>query len=322
MRQDNPLWLTDADVERLLSVEDAIPVVEASIREQAAGDAVNLPRAHDIAGEGVFLAGMQAALYSQGVVGFKAYSAAGGVYRFFVLLYDMDTGALLAVMQANSLGRIRTGAASAVSVRHMARADASVVGMLGSGFQAGAQLEAICNARPIAAARVFSPNAERRGAFARRMASALRIDVRAVDTPRQAVEDVDILITITSSRTPAFEGEWLRAGTHICAVGGANAYATELDDATIRRADVVAVDSIAQAKVECGELLMPVSRGLLLWEQVSELWQVVGGAKPGRRSADDITLFKSLGMAMWDVAAGKAAYDRAVAQGVGVRIGG
>lgn len=322
MRQDNPLWLTDADVERLLSVDDAIPIVEASIREQAAGDAVNLPRAHDIAGEAVFLAVMQAALYSQDVVGFKAYSAAGGVYRFFVLLYDMDTGALLAVMQANSLGRIRTGAASAVSVRHMARADASVVGMLGSGFQAGAQLEAICNARPIAAARVFSPNAERRSAFAQRMASALGIDARAVDTPRQAVADVDILITITSSRTPVFEGEWLRAGTHICAVGGANAYATELDDAAIRRADVIAVDSIAQAKVECGELLMPVSRGLLLWEQVSELWQVVGGAKPGRRNADDVTLFKSLGMAMWDVAAGKAAYDRAVAQGVGVRIGG
>lgn len=105
-------------------------------------------------------------------------------------------------------------------------------------------------------------------------------------------------------------------------MGGANAYASELDDAAIRRADVIAVDSIAQAKVECGELLMPVSRGLLLWEQVSELWQVVGGAKPGRRSIDDVTLFKSLGMAMWDMAAGKAAYDRAVAQGVGVRIGG
>lgn len=322
MRQDNPLWLTDADVERLLSVADAIPVVEASLRAQAAGDAVNLPRAHDIAGEGVFLAGMQAALHSQGVVGFKAYSAAGGAYRFFVLLYDMDTGALLAVMQANSLGRIRTGAASAVSARHMARADASVVGVLGSGFQAGAQLEAVCSARPITAARVFSPNAERRGAFARRMASALGIDVRAVDTPRQAVVDVDVLITITSSRTPVFEGGWLRAGTHVCAVGGANAYATELDDAAIRRADIIAVDSIAQAKVECGELLMPVSRGVILWEQVSELWQVVGGGKPGRRNDADITLFKSLGMALWDVAAGKAVYDRAVAQGVGVRIGG
>lgn len=200
MRQDNPLWLTDADVERLLSVEDAIPVVEASLREQAAGDAVNLPRAHDIAGEGVFLAGMQAALYSQGVVGFKAYSAACGVYRFFVLLYDMDTGALLVVMQANSLGRMRTGAASAVSVRHMARANASVVGMLGSGFQAGAQLEAVCNVLPITAARVFSlsPNAERRGAFARRMASALSIDARGGHaTPsgcRRRYSDYDYIV--------------------------------------------------------------------------------------------------------------------------------
>ena len=307
---NSPLWLTDSDVERLLSVEDAIPVVEAALKQQAIGAATNLPRGHTVAAPGVMLAHMQAALHEQGVFGFKVYSIASGVYRFYVLLYGMETGDLLAVIEANALGRMRTGAASAVSARYMARGDAEEVGILGSGFQAGAQLAAMCAVRPITKARVYSPNPERRRSFARRMSDALGVEVRAMDAPREVVESADILVTITNSRTPVFSGEWLRPGTHVCAVGGANEYVTELDDAAIGRADIIAVDSIAQAKVECGELLMPASRGLILWERLSELHQVVGGMKPGRRSAEDITLFKSLGMAMWDVAAAKAVYDR------------
>lgn len=315
MQNDHPLWLTDADVESLLTVEDAIPIVHASLKEQAAATAVNRPRSDDIASEGTFLAHMCAALHEHGVFGFKAYSASGGTYRFFVMLFSTHTGALLAVMNANSLGRIRTGAASGVSVQHMARPDCAEVGILGSGFQADAQLEAICSVRPITSISVFSPNPNHRTAFAHRMSRSLGIDVRPVDTPRQAVESADILVTITSSHTPVFNGEWLRPGVHICAVGGANSYGTELDDTTIRRSRIVAVDSIAQARVECGELLMPASRGVILWEQISELWQVVSGIKPGRCSNQDITLFKSLGMALWDIAAAKAVYDRAVAAG-------
>ena len=309
---NSPLWITDGDVERLLSVEEAAPVVEAVLKQQATGDATNMPREHTIAGPGAMLAHMTAALHEQGVFGFKVYSIVDGAYRFFVLLYGVETGGLLAVLEANQLGRRRTGAASGVSAKYMAREDSTEVGILGSGFQAGAQLEAICGARPIERVRVYSRNAENRSDFARRMSDALGIEVRAVDEPRDAVESADILVTITNSRTPVFSGEWLRPGTHICAVGGANEYVTELDDATIRRADIIAVDSIAQAKIECGELLMPASWGALLWERVSELWQVVGGEKAGRRSEDDITLFKSLGMAMWDVAAAKVVYDRYV----------
>ena len=310
-----PLWITDADVRRLLSVGEAVPIVETALRQQAAGTATNMPRGHTVAGPvagpGVMLAHMSAALHEQGVFGFKVYSIVGGEYRFFVLLYGMETGELLAVIEASSLGRLRTGAASGVSAMHMARENSAEIGILGSGFQADAQLEAICGARPIERVRVFSRNPANRSDFARRMTDTLGIEVRAADNPRDVVERADILVTITNSPTPVFSGEWLRPGTHICAVGGANEYVTELDDATIRRADFIAVDSIAQAKVECGELLMPTSRGLLLWEQVSELWQVVvGGMKAGRRGADDITLFKSLGMAMWDVAAAKAVYDR------------
>ena len=307
---DTPLWLTDGDVERLLTVEEAVPVVEAVLKQQAAGTATNLPRGHTIAGPGVMLAHMTAALHEQGVFGFKVYSIVDGAYRFFVLLYSVATGDLLAVIEANQLGRRRTGAASGVSAKYMSREDSAEVGILGSGFQAGAQLEAICSVRPIERVRVYSRNPENRNGFARRMTETLSIEVVAADEPRAVVESADILVTISNSRTPVFDGEWLRAGTHICAVGGANEYVTELDDATIQRADFIAVDSIAQAKIECGELLMPTSRGLLLWEQVSELWQVVGGMKSGRRGGEDITLFKSLGMAMWDLAAAKVVYER------------
>ena len=307
---NSSLWLTDGDVERLLTVEEAVPVVEAVLKQQAAGTATNLPRGHTIAGPGVMLAHMTAALHEQGVFGFKVYSIVDGAYRFFVLLYSVATGDLLAVIEANQLGRRRTGAASGVSAKYMAREDSAEVGILGSGFQAGAQLEAICSVRPIERVRVYSRNPENRNGFARRMTETLSIEVVAADEPRAVVESADILVTISNSRTPVFDGEWLRAGTHICAVGGANEYVTELDDATIQRADFIAVDSITQAKIECGELLMPASRGLILWEQVSELWQVVGGAKAGRRSAEDITLFKSLGMAMWDLAAAKVVYER------------
>ena len=306
----SPLWITDADVERLLSVEEAVPVVEAVLRQQAEGAATNMPRGHTIAGPGLMLAHMAAALHDQGVFGFKVYSIIDGKYQFFVLLYSMETGDLLAVFEANRLGRRRTGAASGVSAKYMAREDSAEVGILGSGFQAGAQLEAICSVRPIERVRVYSRSPENRNSFAWRMSNTLGIDVQAMDEPRDVVESADILITITNSRTPVFSGEWLRPGTHICAVGGANEYVTELDDTTIQRADIVAVDSIAQAKIECGELLMPASRGVLLWERVSEFGQVVGGIKAGRRTDDDITLFKSLGMAMWDLAAAKVVYDR------------
>jgi len=307
---NSPLWITDADVERLLSVEEAVPVVEAVLKQQAAGAATNMPRGHAIAGPGLMLAHMSAALHEQGVFGFKAYSIVGGAYRFFVLLYSIETGDLLVVFEANQLGRRRTGAASGVSAKHMSREDSTDVGILGSGFQAGAQLEAICSVRPIERVRAYSRNPENRNSFTRRMTETLGIEVQAVDEPRDAVETADILVTITNSPTPVFSGEWLRPGTHICAVGGANEYVTELDDTTIKRTDIIAVDSIAQAKIECGELLMPTSRGLLLWEQISEFWQVVSGEKPGRRGEGDITLFKSLGMAMWDLAAAKVVYEK------------
>ncbi len=282
--------------------------------------ATNRPRGHDMAGPGVYLAWMQAADYRSGIFGFKTYTISFGGSRFFVYLYSVDTGEVLSILEANRLGQLRTGAASGVAARYMAREDASVVGVIGSGHQAGSQLEAICKVRPISSARVFSPNAEHRITYANDMSKRLGIEVTPVESARLAVEGVDILITITASRTPVFDGAWLQSGTHVTAVGGANAYVTELDDAAIQRPDVLVVDDVAQARIECGEFMMPASRGIILWEQLRELWQVVSGVVPVRNSPEDITLFKSLGMALWDIAAAKAVYDKAVARGIGTTI--
>jgi len=302
-------------------MEEALVVVEDSLLQQARGTAVNLPRGHEIASPGVYIAHMQGALHEQGVVGFKVYTAAPQGYKFLVYLVSMDTGQLLAIIEANRLGQLRTGAATGVSVKHMARADSRVVGVLGSGFQAGTQLEAVWRIADVDSAVVYSPSSPNRNAFAERMSNQLGIPVAAVDSAREVVDAADVLITITASRSPVFDGKWLRPGMHVAAVGGANEYVTELDDDAILWPEVLVVDSLAQARKECGELLMPASRGLILWEQVRELWEVVGGRIPGRTSDDQVTLFKSLGMAIWDVAVAKAVYDKAVAQGVGARIG-
>ena len=314
------LFLTDADIDGLLSVEEAISVVEQVLRQQATGDAANRPRGHDYASPGAYQAWMQAAAYGLGVCGFKTYTIVGGSGRFFVYVYDVDGGPPLSIMEANRLGQLRTGAASGVAARHMANEDASVIALLGSGLQAASQLEAFCAVRPIELVRVHSPTPRNRAALAERMTAKLGIAVEAVDSPEPAVREADVVATITTSTTPVFRGEWLREGTHVSAAGGAHPYATELDEATIARADAVVVDDPDQARIECGEFMMASASGALLWERVRELCHVVSGRVPGRTSDRDVTLFKSLGMALWDVAAAKAVYDRAIERGVGTRL--
>ncbi len=301
-------------------MREAIPVVEHVLRLQADGEATNQPRGHDYAGPGAYQAWMQAAAYGLGVCGFKTYTIVQGTGRAFVYLYDIEGGPPLCVTEANRLGEIRTGAASGVAARHMANEDASVIALLGSGLQAGSQLEALCAVRPVEHVRVYSPTPRNRVALAERMTAKLGILVEAVDSPEQAVSGADVVATITTSKTPVFRVEWMERGAHVSAAGGAHPYATELDEATISRADVVVVDDPDQARIECGEFMMASASGVLLWERVRELCHVVSGRVAGRTSERDVTLFKSLGMALWDVAAAKAVYDRATERGVGTRL--
>jgi ornithine cyclodeaminase/alanine dehydrogenase-like protein (mu-crystallin family) len=302
-------------------MDEALVAVEASLIHRAQGLAVNRPRERVAGGPDVHVNTMQAADYELGVFGLKTYTLASGVYRFFVYLYGTESGELLAIIEANRIGQLRTGAATGIATDLMARRDAAEVGVIGSGFQARTQLEAVSRVRDLRRARVYSPNPAHRETFAHEMSRSLGLEVTPVGSPGQAVEGADILVTVTSSREPVFDGDWLEPGTHVSAVGGADPYVRELDDRSIQRADLIVVDDLPQARIEAGELMMPASRGLVLWEEMLELWQLVGGEARGRRHAEEITLFKSLGMALWDIAAAKTVYDKAVAAGIGKPLG-
>lgn len=314
------LYLTEADVGRLFDMDAALYAVESSLLHQAGGKAVNQPRQRLNAGPGTHVNTMMASDSEWGVFGFKTYTFAGGVYNFYVFLSDSRTGALLAIIEANRMGQLRTGAATGIASRFLATPMASRVGVIGSGFQARTQLEAVSKARDLRKVKIYSPNSERRRAYAFEMSEKLELDVVPVQSALRAASETDIVVTITSSRLPVLHGEWLEPGMHIVAAGGADPYVSELDFAAVERADLVVVDDRSQAQIESGELMMPASQGLLMWERTRELWQVVSGQSSGRESPEDVTLFKSLGMALWDVASAKVVFDRAVEEGIGSSI--
>lgn len=309
------LLLREADVQALLSISDAIEALEQAFRAQAEGRAVNIPRARVRWPHGA-LHVMAAGGDGIGYVGLKAYTTVRGQARFVVLLFEAESGELVALLEADLLGRLRTGAATGLATRYLARPDARVVGMYGTGRQAATQLAAVCAVRTIQEARVYSPTPERREAFAQRMTAQLGIPVRAVDRPEAAAAEADILITITSAREPVLRGAWLRPGMHLNAVGSNALIRRELDAEAVARADLIVIDSKAQGKIEAGDFLEPIERGQLRWERIYELKDLVTGAV-GRADPEQITLFKSLGIALEDVAVAAWVYERARAQGAG-----
>lgn len=313
------LFLTEAEVDRLLPMAAAVEVVEAAFREQGSGRATNRPRQRVHAPQGM-LHLMAAALPSERALGFKAYTTIAGQARFHFWLYDLETGGLLAVMEANRLGQRRTGAASGVATRHMAQDDADTLGLFGTGWQAETQLEAVCAVRDIREVRVYSRSAERRGAFATRMTAALGTNVRAVDEPRAAVEGTGIVTTATSSREPVLLGEWLEPGIHLNVVGSNSLLKREVDDAAVERSHVVVVDARDHVRLEGGDLLGALERGRLFPEALIELGEIVAGRTRGRTSPEEITLFKSHGLALEDVAVAAFLYREARAQGIGVEL--
>jgi ornithine cyclodeaminase/alanine dehydrogenase len=235
-------------------------------------------------------------------------------------LYDTTTGALLAFIEADKLGQMRTGAASGVATKYLAREDAKTVGIYGTGWQAQSQLAAVCAVRNIESVKVYSRSEEKRNQFSAAMAKELGIAKITPVAEAEAAADADILITITSSREPVLKGAWLQAGTHINAAGGNSILRSETDDDVIKRAHFIAVDSKDQARLEAGEFVFPIEKGLLTWERVQEVCHVVQGAVQGRKTPDDITLFKSLGLAIEDVATAAVLYRKAVEQKVGSEI--
>jgi alanine dehydrogenase len=308
-----PLYLRESDVQALLTPEDAVEAVEGCFRRLAAGRVELRPRFRLGLEPGV-LNVMAASDLDLGVAGLKTYAASEGGARFVVVLFSTQRAEALAVIEADRLGQLRTGAASAVAAKYLARPGATTLGLIGTGWQAESQLLCMRAALPgLDRVVAYSRNEERLTEFCE------RFGVEVGEYNRDAAE-MDIVVTITSSKDPVLRGEWLKPGALVCAVGANRIQSRELDNAVVERAAFVCCDSKEQAKIEAGDLVEPVERGVLDWLEVHELSEVVDGDVQGRAQDDDIVLFKSLGIAPEDLAVGALVLERARDQGIGTEL--
>jgi alanine dehydrogenase len=308
-----PLYLSEADVSGLITPGEAVPVVEACFRRLAAGAVENVPRRRLELEDGTF-AVMSAADRELGFAGVKAYTAVAGRAVFGVLLFDTRSGELAGVFEADALGQRRTGAASGVAAKYLARAAARSLGVIGCGWQAEAQVDAIRAAVPTVESVVaYCRTPERLQEFCR------KVDAEPAESHSEAGAQ-DIVVTITTSRDPVLRGEWLREGALVCAAGANHRRKRELDNVVLERASFVCCDSKENARIESGDLIEPVASGVLDWLEVHELQEVVAGEVPGRQSDRDIVVFKSNGLAAWDVALAAELLARARDRGVGIEL--
>lgn len=311
-----PLYITEAQVESLFTMEDAVDVVEQAFVARANGDAHNEPRRRVPTSSGAYNV-MFASWPGHNIAGLKSYAGGRGGINFHVLLYDTSRNSLAAVIEANRMGQIRTGAASGVATKYMAREDAETVGIIGSGYQAETQLAAIAQARKIRSAKVYSRSEENRNSYAERMTDAMGFDVSPVSSGEEAA-DADIIATITSSQEPVLLGEWLQSGTHINAAGNNSWLKREIDTRAITACGIVAVDDVEQAKFECGELMRAAEVGRFSWDLAVPIHDIVGGRMSGRDNDEQVTLFESQGLALEDIAACERIVELAREQGVGL----
>lgn len=310
------LLLNENDVRQLLTMEMALDAVAEGLRKHALDEAQNIPRSRCQTDHGM-LHVMSASAKTLGVMGYKAYCTSRKGSHFHVGLFDGRSGTLTALIQADYLGQVRTGAASGVATQYMALPEAQEVGIFGSGKQARTQVEAICLVRKVRRVQVFSPNEEHRRAFAREMSERCKVDVEPVPRPEMAAQDKDIVITATASREPVLMGNWLSEGTHLNVIGSNFLGKAEVDAVAVRRCGSIIVDSKDQARIEAGDFVQALEEGSIHWSDIHELGQVIVGRYPGRAHAEDVTMFKSLGIALEDVALAGKLVAKAQAQGVG-----
>ena len=308
-----PLYLREADVDTLLPPADAVEAVEECFARLARGAVENRPRFR-LGLEDGRLHVMAAADLELGAAGLKTYAGFRTGARFVVVLFAADRPELLALIEADRLGQRRTGAASAVAAKHLARADTRTLGVIGTGWQAESQVECLRAALPgIEQVVAYSRSEERLADFCERLGAE----------PAEYVSDAaeqDVVVTVTSSRDPVLRGEWLREGALVCAVGANRLDARELDNAVIERAAFICCDSKEQARLEAADLVEPVEQGVLDWLEVHDLADVVGGELQGRARDEDIVLFKSIGIAAEDVAVAQLVYERARERGLGAEL--
>ncbi len=314
------LLLTEGDVRGLLTMPTAIAAVEESFRRLATGNAIVHARQRlHIPGKS-YLHYMAAADAAGGYMGLKIYSSAKEGLRFIVPLFNVTTGDLAAVIEADFLGQMRTGAASGVATRWMSREDSRVVGIIGTGLQARTQLEAIAAVRKLGEVSVCGRDANRREKFVAEMAAQLKVPVRSAANAEEAVRNADIVITSTTSTNPVVEGRWLKKGTHINAIGANFPQKRELDAEAVERCEVIAVDSREQSKLESGDLIQVFGQDDKPWSRVAEMADIVAGKVPGRTNPEQITLFKSNGIAIEDIVVAGQIYELARQRKIGREI--
>jgi ornithine cyclodeaminase/alanine dehydrogenase-like protein (mu-crystallin family) len=302
-----PLYLTEQDVAELLTPVDAVEAIEACFRRMAAGSVENRPRYRLGLEEGA-LAVMAAADLELGYAGAKVYAGFRDGTRFAVLLFRADSPELVAVLEADKLGQLRTGAASGVAARHLAAGGARSLGVIGCGRQAESQVACI---------RTALPQLEHIVAYCRTEELLRAFCEEQGAEPGESHQDpaaCDVVVTVTNSRDPVLRGEWLQAGALVCAVGANDGRRRELDNVVLERSAFVCCDSLDDAKLESADLIEPVESGVLDWLEVHELQEVVAGELEGRASDNDIVLFKSNGIAAWDLAAGARVVELARAR--------
>jgi alanine dehydrogenase len=307
------LFLSESDVKELLSPAEAVEAIEGSFLRMAAGAVEVVPRRRLKLEEGR-LADMAAADLELGYAGAKVYSGFADGATFVVALFAAARPELVALIEADHLGRLRTGAASGVAAKYLAREGATTLGVIGCGWQAETQVSCV---------RAAVPSVEQVVAYCRTernlKAFCKRVGAEPAESNREAAAQ-EIVVTITSSRDPVLRGEWLAPGALVCAAGANNPASRELDNVVLERATFVCCDWKPQARIESADLIEPIGQRVLDWLEVHELHEVVAGELPGRQAPDDIVLFKSNGIAAWDVAIAAAAVDRARERGIGTAL--
>lgn len=313
------IFLSEADVRQLLTMDLALEAVESAHRAHALGRAIDIPRQRTRVPT-ASLHILQGALLDENVMGYKAYTASREGARFLVHLFEAATGRLQAVIEADFLGMMRTGAAGGVAAKVLARPDAAIVGLIGAGWQAQSQLEALCKVRPIRQVKLFARNQERCRLASADFSKRFGIEVVPVESAESAVRDSDLVVTITTAALPVVQGDWLSAGAHINAAGSNALIRRELDEKAVGRAHLICVDSRATALGEAGDLQPALEKGRLHMGMLVELGEIICGMKPGRMEGESITLFESQGMAIQDIALAQRLLLRAKTQGLGAEL--
>ena len=312
-------FITERQVKQILTYPKAIELVELAFRDRAEGHAFDVPRMRTRQPTG-HLHILQGAAPRLNVIGFKAYYSKPAGRTCMTHIHDMVTAHLEGMVESDYLGKVRTAAATAVATRALARSDAEIVACFGLGRHGPAQLEAVCNVRRIKEVRAYGRNKDRQATFCKTMSEKLGIEVKPVDTPADALRDAHIINVMTKPSGPVFDGKLLEPGQHVNATGVNSLDKREIDLETVRRADILVVDSREVAQHESGDLLPAVEAGLIYWENIADVGDILIGRRPGRSSDRQITLFKSHGMCIQDLYVGKHVLDVAREMHVGTEL--